>query len=227
MARHDPRNEHLAITRRVSNTVPLEQFMTAGGAAMRRIRSIIAICVLCAAALSTGTGPASACGSPLIYPLLFRAYSEAGRAYDAERAARRGGELSAAVWTAEKGPTYHQWSITRAREVLDRLAARLNRAAEAAGADFTVSIMLADEVYVAHLQATTRDVALKPMNLGHPKSAISFYTTVNALRAFIDGRIGWQDAVERDLVVMSRHGDGQEEVQALLRKALSLSALSN
>ena len=98
---------------------------------MERIKSIIARSTLCMAVLSGSASLASACGNELIYPLLFRAYSEAGRAYDAELVARRTGELSAAVWSADLGLTYHQWSLMRARKVVDRLAARLHRAAQA------------------------------------------------------------------------------------------------
>ena len=194
---------------------------------MRRIKSIIARGALCIAVLTGSPGVASACGNELIYILLFRAYSEVGRAYDAELMARRAGELSAAVWSSELGLTYHQWSLMRARKVLGRLAARLHRAVQAEGADVTVSIMLADEVYVAQLHTKSRDVTLKPLRMGHPKSSISLYTTANALRALVNGRIGWREAVERDLVVLTGPDQWQGKVSALLSKALSESALTN
>ena len=194
---------------------------------MGRIKSVITQGALCMAVLSGSSSLASACGNELIYPLLFRAYSEAGRAYDAELVARRTGELSAAVWSADLGLTYHQWSLMRARKVLDRLAARLHRATQAGRADFTVSIMLADEVYVAQLHTKSRDVALKPMRMGHSKSNISLYTTANALRALVNGRMRWQEAVKRDLVVLAGHGHQQEKVSTLLSNALSGSALGN
>ena len=194
---------------------------------MRRIKCIIARGALCMAVLSGSASLASACGNELIYPLLFRAYSEAGRAYDAELVARRTGELSAAVWSSGLGLTYHQWSLMRARKVLDRLAARLHRAAQGGRADFTVSIMLADEVYVAQLHTKSREVALKPLRMGHPKSNISLYTTANALRALVNGRMRWQEAVKRDLVVLAGPGRQQEKVNTLLSNALSGSALAN
>jgi len=194
---------------------------------MERIKSLIARGALCMADLSGSASHAAACGNDLVYLVLFRAYSEAGRAYDAELMARRSGELSDAVWSADLGLTYHQWSLTRARKVLDRLAARVHRAAQAGGADFTVSIMLADEVYVARLHPQSRDVALKPLRMGHPKSNISLYTTSNALRALVNGRVGWREAVKRDLVVLSGPDHQQEKVSSLLSDALSGSILSN
>lgn len=191
---------------------------------MRRIKSIIARGALCLIVLSGSAGLASACGNVLIYQLLFVAYSEAGRAYDAERAARRTGELSAAAWSAKLGLTYHQWSLDRARKTLDRLAVRLHRAAEAGRADVTVSIMLADEVYIAQLHSRSHVVALKPFHMGHPKSNISLYTTANALRALVDGRMGWGQAVERDLVVLAGHDHQQKKVSGLLSNVFSARA---
>lgn len=189
---------------------------------MRSIKSIIAPGALCMALLCAGAGLASACGNVLIYPLLFRAYSEAGRAYDAERVARRTGEVSAAVWTANTGETYHEWSLKRARKVLDRLAARLQRAAQPGHADFTVSIMLADEVYLAELHSTSGAVVLRPLRMGHPKRNIDLYTTANALRAVVNGRVPWQDAVKRDLIVVSAPGPQQDRLSnAFTRIALS------
>jgi len=192
-----------------------------------RIKSIIARGALCMAVLTGSASHASACGNDLVYLLLFRAYSEAGRAYDAELVARHAGELSDAAWSADLGLTYHQWSLMRAQKVLDRLAARLNRAAQAGRTDFTVSIMLADEVYLAQLHTKSRDAALKPLRMGHPKSNISLYTTANALRALVNGRVRWREAVKRDLVVLSGPGDQQQQVNALLSNALSGSALGD
>ena len=191
---------------------------------MRRIKSIIARGALCMAVLAGSPGLASACGNDLVYLFLFRAYSEAGRAYDAELAARRAGELSAAVWSEDSGLTYHQWSLMRARKVLDRLAARLHQAKQAGDVDATVSVMLADEVYLAQLHTKSRDVALKPLRMGHPKSNINLYTTANALRALVNGRVGWQDAVKRDLVVLTGSDRQQQQVSALLSDALSEGA---
>lgn len=191
---------------------------------MRRIKSIIARGALCIAILTGSPGLASACGNDLVYLFLFRAYSEAGRAYDAELVARRAGELSAEAWSADLGLTYHQWSLARAQKVLDRLAVRLHRTTQAGDADVSVSIMLADEVYVAELHTKSRDVALKPLRMGHPKSNINLYTTANALRALINGRVGWQDAVKRDLVVLTGSDQQQQQVSGLLSDALSVGA---
>ena len=69
--------------------------------------------------------------------------------------------------------------------------------------------MLADEVYVAKLHTKSRDVVLKPLRMGHPKSSISLYTTANALRALVNGRVRWQEAVKRDLVVLAGPGHQQ------------------
>lgn len=191
---------------------------------MGRIKSIIARGVLCVAVMAGSTGLALACGNMLIYPLLFRAYSEAGRAYDAERLARRAGELSATVWSAGLGLTYHQWSLLRARRALDGLSARLHRSTATGRSDVTVSIMLADEVYMAQLRSGSREVVLKPFHMGHPKSNISLYTTANALRALVDGRMGWEEAVRRDLVVMADPAHQQHRVGSLLSTAFSDSS---
>ena len=75
---------------------------------MQGIRSIIARGALCAVLLTVSAPSALACGNMYLYPMLFLAYSEAGRAFDAERLARRSGEVSAAVWSSELGLTYHQ-----------------------------------------------------------------------------------------------------------------------
>ena len=194
---------------------------------MGRIKSIIARGALCMAVLAGSASLASACGNELIYFMLFRAYPEAGRAYDADLEARRAGELSAAVWSASLGQTYHEWSLMRARKVLDRLAARLHRATHAGGTDSTLSILLADELYVAQLHPKSRDAAVKPFGAGHSKSDISLYTTANALRALVNGRMPWQEAVERELVVLAGPVDQQETVNALLSNVLSGSALTN
>ena len=201
--------------------------MIDGGAAAGRIKSIIARGALCMAVLAGNASLASACGNELIYFMVFRAYPEAGRAYAAELEARRAGELPAAVWSAPPGLTYHDWSLKRARKVLDRLAARLHRATQAGGADFAVSVLLVDELYVAQLHPESHDAALKPLGVGHSKSDISLYTTANALRALVKGRVPWQEAVERDLVVLAGPVHQQETVNALLRNALSGSVLTN
>lgn len=194
---------------------------------MGRIKSIIAGGALSMAILTGGASLALACGNEMIYSLVFRAYPEAGRAYDAELGAQNSGDLSAAVWSADLGLTYHQWSLMRARKVLNRLAARLHSAEQAGGADFTVSILLADELYVGHLRPGSRNAALKPLRVGHSKGDISLYTTSNALRALVEGRMRWPDAVERDLVVLVGPGHRQEKVNALLGNALSESTLVN
>ena len=194
---------------------------------MGRIKSIIAGGALCMAVLAGSAGLALACGNEMIYSLVFRAYPEAGRVYDAELGAQNTGELSAAVWSADLGLTYHQWSLKRAQKVMDRLAARLHLAAQAGGADFTVSILLADELYVGQLHPESRDAALKPLRFGHSKNDISLYTTANALRALVNGRMRWQEAVRRDLVVLAGSGHQQEKVNALLGNALSRGTLVN
>lgn len=194
---------------------------------MGRIKSIIARGALCMAVLAGSASLASACGNELIYFMVFRAHPEAGRAYDAELEARRAGEPSAAVWSASLGLTYHEWSLMRARKVLDRLAARLHRATHAGGADFTLSILLADELYVAQLHPKSPDAALKPLGVGHSKSDIGLYTTANALRALVNGRMPWQEAVEKDLVVLAGPVHQQETVNVLLSDALSGNALAN
>ena len=194
---------------------------------MRRNKSIIVRGALCAAVLFGSASLASACGNVLMYALLFRAYSEAGRAHDAERAARRTGELSAAVWSADLGLSYHQWSLKRTRKVLDRLATRVHRAALAERVDLTVSIVLADEVYVAQLHTKSRNVGLKPLLLGHPKNKINLYTTANALRVLINGRMSWPEVVKRDLVVLAGPSHQQERVISLLSSTFSGSALGD
>ena len=189
---------------------------------MQGIRSIIARGALCAVLLTVSAPSALACGNMYLYPMLFLAYSEAGRAFDAERLARRSGEVSAAVWSSELGLTYHQWSLMRARKVLTRLARRLHQAGDAGQSGVALSIMLADEVYLAELHTKSRAVGLKPLRLGHPKSNISLYTTANALRALLNGSVRWSEAVEKDLVVIGPEQQ-QQKLASLFNTALSQS----
>lgn len=191
------------------------------------MKSCIARSALCALVVAGSASFASACGNEMIYPLLFRAYPEAGRAFDAEQNALRAGDLSAAAWTPEPGQTYHQWSLSRARKVVDRLAARLHRAGPGGDADETLSILLSAEVYVAELHPGSPDAALAPLRVGHPRSDIGLYTTAGALRALVDGRMRWQEAVERDLVVLTGPADRQKKVIARLNEAFSDSAMAN
>lgn len=194
---------------------------------MTRIKSILISGSLCMALLTGSASLAWACGNPMIYPLLFRAYPEARLAYHAELGARRTGDLSAAVWSKDLGQSYHQWSLMRARKVVNQLAARLHRAAQAEAADFTVSILLAAEVYVAQLQPSSREVDLKPLGVGHSKRDIGIYTTANALRALMNGKTQWQEAVERDLVVLGGPARHKEKLSALLGSALSEATLAD
>lgn len=194
---------------------------------MAPIKSIITGVVIWTTVLAGSASFASACGNEMIYPLLFRAYPEAGRAFDAEQDALRAGDLATVAWAPVPGQTYHQWSLSRARKVVDRLAARLHRAAPGEGADDTLSILLSAEVYVAELHPGSPDAALAPLRVGHPKGDIGLYTTASALRALVDGRMRWQEAVEKDLVILTGSADRRARVVARLSKALSDSALAN
>jgi hypothetical protein len=167
--------------------------------------SSLSVVVLAAAVIVGGWQTASACGNALIYSFLFAKHPEAGIAYRAELTARKDRLYEVAKFPNQAGLSYHKWSFGRASEALERVHERLRHHASAPGSEVSANFMLADEVYVAELSTTSDGPRFtKSFSGGQQGPRIDAYTTVNALIALEDGKLDWQEALERGLVVPAR-----------------------
>ncbi len=164
--------------------------------------SSLSVAVLAAAVIVGGGQTASACGNALIYSFLFAKHTEAGIAYRAELTARKDGLYEVAKFPNQAGLSYHKWSFGRASEALERVHERLRHHASSPGSEISANLMLADEVYVAELSTTSEGPRFTKSFAGRQRGArIDAYTTINALIALEDGKLDWQEARERGLVV--------------------------
>ncbi len=170
---------------------------------MAKIRRSMLVATAVAGLLVTGSGlQAMACGNGLIYALLFSKHPQAETAYKSNLEARRANLYQAPTFPATPGMTYHRWSFSRAEAVLARFHERMGRSAAVQDEAPDVTIMLADEVYVAYLSAGAEGPQLEQSFLGfQSRPGVVFYTTVNALAALNEGQIGWQQAMTAGLVV--------------------------
>jgi hypothetical protein len=102
----------------------------------------------------------------------------------------------------QAGLSYHKWSFGRASAALQRVHERLRRHPSAPSSEVSTNLMLADEVYVAELSTTSDRPRFTKSFTGRQQGLrIDAYTMVNALIALEDGKLDWQAALERGLVV--------------------------
>ncbi len=130
-------------------------------------------------ALALAAGPATACGNPLLWAMLFARVPEAKSVYDADIAARGTGNLKARVFDAPAGTDFHTWSVRWLEQVSVDLDSQI-------GPDLvegdSLTLLLADEV--AALQFTSGSSAriIPAAELGQMTS-FDAITTVNALES--------------------------------------------
>ena len=161
------------------------------------------------ATLFASTGASLACGNAMLYPLLFRAYPQTKVVFDAEMDSRRQGRLSVSVWSRDLGPTYHQWSLARAEKAVKELGARLHQTTIAKQTESapTIKVLLTNEIYTALIEPRANKAELAPLKTGNSRRRADLYTSANIIRALLDGQLGWQDAVDKKLVVLADSSD--------------------
>ncbi len=179
---------------------------------------------LCAAVTTViaTTSASLACGNAMLYPLLFRAYPQTKVVFDAEIDARRQGRLKFPVWSRDLGPTYHQWSLARAEKAVNELGVRLHHTTVSKQTEAipTIKVLLTNEIYTAQIEPQANKATLQPLRTGRSERQADIYTSANVIRALLDGKLEWPEAVDKKLVVF---GDGGrvQSLSALLRAALS------
>jgi len=183
--------------------------------------SAFKLCVAIGVVFGTTTATL-ACGNALLYPLLFRVYPQAKVAYDAELDARRQGRLSVPSWSRDLGSTYHQWSLARAEKAVKELGTRLHAKATSQEAKGTSSIklLLTNEIYTAQIEPQANKATLEPLRTGRSERPADLYTSANVIRALLDGKLKWPEAVDKKLVVFG-NGERVQSLSALLWAALS------
>ena len=145
---------------------------------MQRYRSKAFQLGIAIATVIATTSASLACGNAMLFPLLFRAYPQTKVVYDAEMDARRQGQLSAAAWSRDLGPTYHQWSLARAEKAVKELGARLHHTALAkqTGGVPTIKVLLTNEIYTANFEPRANKAELGPLMTGDKHRRPDLYT---------------------------------------------------
>ncbi|MGI9402706.1 MAG: hypothetical protein ACR2O0_15725 [Rhizobiaceae bacterium] len=149
-------------------------------------------------ALTLMTGPALACGNPLLYAMLFARYPDAKIVYDSEIENRENGFLQERKFPATPELVYHQWSLANATEIANSLNATVTGNLEDSE---SLLVLLADEVYGVRFTGGASAPVMVPLQTMERGAVFDAFTTTNALRAISAGEIGWQTAIKRNLVL--------------------------
>ncbi len=191
---------------------------------MQRYRSKAFQLGIAIATVIATTSASLACGNAMLFPLLFRAYPQTKVVYDAEMDAKRQGQLSVPVWSRDLGPTYHQWSLARAEKAVKELGARLHHTAlsKQTGGVATIKVLLTNEIYTANFEPRANKAELGPLMTGNKHRRPDLYTSANIIRALLDGKVGWQDALDKKLVVLADSSDATaQHLEELLAASFS------
>jgi hypothetical protein len=192
---------------------------------MQRYRSRAFQLGIAIATVIATTSASLACGNAMLFPLLFRAYPQTKVVYDAEMDARRQGQLSPPVWSRDLGPTYHQWSLARAEKAVKELGARLHHTAlsKQIGGVPTIKVLLTNEIYTANFEPRANKAELGPLMTGNKHRRPDLYTSANVIRALLDGKVGWKDALDKKLVVLTGSSDATaQHLEELLAASFSM-----
>lgn len=145
----------------------------------------------------------------MLWAMLFKKVPEAKAVYDAELTARADGHLTARVYDARPGETYHQWSkawlLDLAAEMQPTFQARLEPGA-------TITILLADEVAAMRF-AGGEDARLIPAGRLMEIDRYDLVTTINALKAVWRDGLAYRELLALDLAT----GTGQAGAAPLAR----------
>ena len=159
--------------------------------------------VALAALLVAISGPALACGNAMVYAVLFAKYPLAKTAYQSDLAARSAVLYEVPAFPGRPGQSYHRWSFGRAKAVLGRVHKRLADYAANHNEDLHITLMLADEVYIAQLSTAANGPRFEqPLTGLRASPRVDIYTTVSALGALDNGSISWQQALAERLLVL-------------------------
>lgn len=162
------------------------------------------------------SGPTLACGNAMVYAVLFAKYPSAKTAYQSDLAARSAALYEVPAFPGRPGQSYHRWSFGRAKAVLGRVHKRLADYAAKHNKDLHITLMLADEVYIAQLSTAANGPRFEqPLTGLRASPRVDIYTTVNALGALDNGSIGWQKALAEGLLVPSSGDTGAMAGRAL------------
>lgn len=133
-----------------------------------------------------------ACGSPLLWAMLFAQVPAAKQVYDADIAARRTGDLQPRVFDAPSGTEYHGWSMHWIEDVAQELA---GQAFSEIPADEPFTILLADAVVAMQFLPEEEVRVISAGGLGQVDE-FDAITTVNALESGLHHGIGREKMIE-------------------------------
>ena len=71
----------------------------------------------------------------------------------------------------------------------------------------TIKVLLTNEIYTALIEPRANKAELAPLKTGNSRRRADLYTSANIIRALLDGQLGWQDAVDKKLVVLADSSD--------------------
>ena len=149
------------------------------------------------------SGPALACGNPMLWAMLFARMPEAKAVFDADLAARESGGLHARVFDdATPGVEDHRWSMAWISDA----AHALNSSVTAGLADGDrVTVLLADAVVAMRFEVGAAPRVISAAGLDF-QEGFDLITTVNALESGIAHGFDADRLADLGVLVTTRAG---------------------
>lgn len=147
------------------------------------------------------SGPAFACGNPLLWAMLFARVPEAKTVFDADFDARKAGGLRARVFKPQGfGIDYHVWSMAWLENAADILQPSIQRQLTDGQ---SITILLADEVAAVRFE---HDAEPKVMSASALDFASGFdaITTINALESGLNFGFSAEQMIEMGVLALTK-----------------------
>ncbi|MGI9480985.1 MAG: hypothetical protein ACR2OR_01380 [Hyphomicrobiales bacterium] len=151
--------------------------------------------------------PAWACGTAMLLPILFKAYPEAQEVYYATRAARAEKLISGPNWPGIDVVPLHEWRVHMTKLTLMALKHKLKRTGMSKPVPQTAFVMFVSEFVWVKIELGGGKVNLAQGQFP-PLDAARIFSSRRTFDALLTGKISWDEAAKRKLVVIRPRPDG-------------------
>lgn len=164
--------------------------------------------------------PVWACGTAMLLPIFFKTYPEAEKVYDATRVARAEKLIGGPDWPGIEVMPLHEWRVRMTKLTLMALKRRLKWASITNPVPQTAFVIFVNEFTWLKIELGGGKVNLEQGQYP-PLDAARIFTSRRTFDALLTGKVSWDEAAKRQLVVIRPNSDGSTGNTRFLVNAFS------